>query len=103
MGAAEKFRSFRFIFVNSVKRHIFNVKISRLEHALPTSKKRRVISSFREGFFFSGKFTHAKFCENKTLAKITEFIVTARICYMTYTTTNVCVFLYLQVTSTERY
>ena len=33
-GAPEKFRKR----LNSVKRHICNVKISRLEHALPTSK-----------------------------------------------------------------
>ena len=61
-----------FIFANSVKRHICDVKNSRLGHYLPISINVRVISSFREGYIFTKLRT---FCENKTLAKISEFTV----------------------------
>ena len=65
-----------FIFANSVKRHIYGVKGSWLGRILhvPISVNDRVISSFREDLF-SRNFAYAKFCENKTLAKISEFTV----------------------------
>ena len=46
------FGNFRenFIFVNSIKRHISDVKKSRLGQDLPISIKDRVILPFREGF-----------------------------------------------------
>ena len=71
-----KFGNFRehFIFATSVKRHICDVKNSRLGYDLPTSVNDRVILPFRE-VFFSRKFAYAKFRENKTLAKISEFTV----------------------------
>ena len=56
-----------FIFANSVKRHICDVKNSRLGHDLLTSVDDIVISPFRKGFIFTKP---AKFRENKTLAKI---------------------------------
>ena len=54
-----KFGNFRenFIFANSDKRHIWDVKNSRLGH------------DFREELF-SRNFSYAKFSENKTLKKI---------------------------------
>ena len=63
-----------FTFVKSVKRHINDVKNSRLGHDLPTSVNDIVISPFREGIF-SRNFAYAKFRENKTLVKISEFTV----------------------------
>ena len=42
-----------FIFANSVKRHICDVKISRLRYDWPISANNRVISPFREGFIFA--------------------------------------------------
>ena len=68
-----KFRDFgeNFIFVNSVKRHICEVKNTQLRHDLPASVNDRVILPFREGYIF----TYAKFHEIKTLAKIFEFTV----------------------------
>ena len=47
-----KFGNFRenFIFANSVKRHICDVKLSRLGHDLLISVNDRVISPFREDF-----------------------------------------------------
>ena len=53
-GAPENFRNFREnkLFINSVKIHICNVKISRLEHALPTLENDGVISSFGEVLIF---------------------------------------------------
>ena len=49
-----KFRNFRenFIFANSVKRHICQVKNSRLWHALPTSVMGKDFLPFRESFVF---------------------------------------------------
>ena len=41
------------IFANSVKRHICDVKNSRLGPDLSTSENNRVISPFREGFIFA--------------------------------------------------
>ena len=73
-----KFGTFRenFIFMKSVKRHIYDVKNSRLGHDLPTSVND--ISPFREGLF-SRNFAYAKFRKNKTLAKISEFTVFERV------------------------
>ena len=70
-----KFGNFRenFIFANSVKRHICDVKNSRLRHDIPISVNDRVISPFREDFVFT------KLRENKTLAKISEFTVGVKI------------------------
>ena len=42
-----------FIFPKSVKRHICDVKNSRLGHGIPISVNNRVISPFREGFIFT--------------------------------------------------
>ena len=49
-----KFGNFcdNFIFANSVKRHILDVKNSQLWHDLPISVNNRVISAFREDFIF---------------------------------------------------
>ena len=50
-----KFGNFcdNFIFANSVKRHICQVKKSRLWHDLPTSVKDKEFSPFCEGFIFA--------------------------------------------------
>ena len=50
-----KFGNFRenFIFENSVKRHICDVKNSRLSHDLHISVNDRVISPFREDLIFT--------------------------------------------------
>ena len=55
-----RFRNFRenFIFANSIKRHISEVKNSRIRKDLPISINDRVILTFREGFIFK------KFREN---------------------------------------
>ena len=82
-----RFGNFRenFVFANSFKRHISDVKDSRLRQDLPISINDRVILPFRVGFIFpklricevslSRNFAYAKFRENKVLAKITEFTV----------------------------
>ena len=69
------FRNFRenFIFANSIKIHISDVKNLRLRLDLPISINDRVILSFREGFIF----TKLRICENKVLAKNSEFTVCA--------------------------
>ena len=71
-----KFGNFRenFIFANSVKRHICQVKKSQLWHNLPTLVKNKEFSPFREGLC-SRNSAPAKFRENKILAKISEFTV----------------------------
>ena len=46
----------------------------RLRQDLPILINNRVILPFRKGFF-SRNFEYAKFCENKVLAKISEFTV----------------------------
>ena len=71
-----KFGNFRenLIFASSIKRHICEVRNSRLGHDIPISGNGRVILPFREGFNFT-KLAYAKFRENKTLAKISEFTV----------------------------
>ena len=56
-------------FANNVKRHICHGKNSRVWHDLPTSVKDK------EFFTISRNSSYAKFRENKTLAKIFEFIV----------------------------
>ena len=50
-----KFGNFRdnFNFTNSIKRHISDVKNSRLRQDLPISIKDRVILPIREGFIFT--------------------------------------------------
>ena len=48
-----------FIFANSIKRHISDVKKSRLRQDLPLSINDRVISPFREGLIF----TKLRICE----------------------------------------
>ena len=60
-GLSCKFGNFRenFIFANSVKSHICDVKNSRLWHDLPISVKDRMISPFREGYIF----TKLRICE----------------------------------------
>ena len=63
-----------FIFANSFKRHIREAKNSRLRHDLHMSVNDRVISAFTR-ILFSRNFAYAKFCENKTLAKISEITV----------------------------
>ena len=65
-----------FIFANSVKRHICDIKNSRLRHDLPPSinLNDRVISPFHEGLF-SQNFAYAKFHEIKTIVKISKFTV----------------------------
>ena len=45
-----------FIFANSVKKHICNIKNSRLGHDLPTLVNDRMISPSCEGFIFSNSF-----------------------------------------------
>ena len=58
----------------SVKRHVCDAKNSRLGHDLHISVNNRVISAFHEDFIFTKLcIWYAKFCENKTLAKICEF------------------------------
>ena len=52
-----------------MKRHICDVKNSRLRYDLPISINDRVISPFCEDFIF------AKIRKTKTLAKISEFTV----------------------------
>ena len=60
VGLVFKFRYCRFgnlrenfIFVNSIKRYISDVKNSRLRQDLPKSINDRVILPFREGFIFT--------------------------------------------------
>ena len=50
-----RFGNFRenFIFVNSIKRHIGDVKNSRLRHVIPISINDRVILPFREDIIFA--------------------------------------------------
>ena len=73
------FGNFRenFIFTNSVKRHICHVKNSRQGHDLHTTVNDRVILPFCKGTF-SRNFAYVKFCENKTLPKISEFTVAGK-------------------------
>ena len=57
--------------MNSVKRHICDVKNSQLGHDLPISVNDRVISPFANGFIFA----YGKFREYKVPAKISEFTI----------------------------
>ena len=63
-----RFGNFRenFIFANSIKRHISDVKNWRLRQDLPISINERVILPFRGGFT-------SQFCENKVLAIYSGF------------------------------
>ena len=65
------------IFANNIKRHIHicDFRNSRLGHEIPISENYRVIWLFHEGFIFTKLHICAKFRENKTLAKISEFTV----------------------------
>ena len=67
-----KFGNFRenFIFAKSAKRHICQLKKTRLWHDLPTSFKNKEFSPFRKVFF-----AKLRIRENKTLAKVSEFTV----------------------------
>ena len=67
-----RFGNFRenFIFTNSIKRHISDVKKWQLRQELPISINNRVILPFREGFIFTKLRI---FHENKVLAKMTSF------------------------------
>ena len=76
----QKIHFLTFIFANSAKRRICHVKNSRIWHDLLISVNDRVISPFHEGLF-SRNFAVAKFRENKTLAKASEFTVTNLECY----------------------
>ena len=71
-----KFGNFRenFIFAKNVKRQKSDTQNSRLRHDLHVLVNSRLNLLFREGFF-SRNFAYAKFRENKTLAKISEFTV----------------------------
>ena len=71
-----RFGNFRenLIFANSIKRHISDLKNSRLMQGLHISINDRVILPFRE-VLFSRNFAYAKFRENKVPAKISEFTV----------------------------
>ena len=64
----------RILFTNSVKRYICDAIKLRLGHVLPLSVNDRVTSAFLKGFIFTN-FAYAKFRENKTLEKISEFTV----------------------------
>ena len=57
-----------FIFANSVKRNVCDVKNLQLEHGLPTSVNGRVIWPFCEGFIFM------KLC----IPEISKFTVSSR-------------------------
>ena len=63
-----------FIFANSIKRHICDVRNSRLGHDIRISVNNRVILPFREGFNFT-KLRMRSFAKIKTLAKNSEFTV----------------------------
>ena len=55
--------------MNSLKQHIFDITLSRLEHDLPVSVNGRVILP-NARVLFSRNLEHAKFPENKTLTRI---------------------------------
>ena len=62
------------IFANSVKTHICDIKKSLQGHNFPISENDREISPNREDLF-SRNFSYAKFRENTTIVKISEFTV----------------------------
>ena len=62
-----------FVFAKSVKRHICDVQTSRPRHDLPISVN--YIDFVISRGFNLRNFAYAKFRENKTLAKISEFTV----------------------------
>ena len=57
-----------FVFANSVKKHICDVKMSRLRHVLSALVDGKVISPFLAGFIFT-KLRNVKFCEIKPSRK----------------------------------
>ena len=63
-----------FIFANSLKRHICDVKSSQLGHDIPISVNNRVILPFSKGFIFM-KLHICEVSRNKTLARIIKFTV----------------------------
>ena len=78
-----------FIFVNSFKRHYFDVKNVQLGHYLTGSVNNILILPFCEDFIFT-KLCLWEVWENKTLAKISKFTVVVRsdhfvclVCYLT--------------------
>ena len=60
------------IFEKNIKRHISNLKNSRLRQGLPISINDRVILPFRDGFIFT------KLRKNKGIAKIFEFTLSRK-------------------------
>ena len=62
-------------FTNSFKRHSCGAKNLGLVHVLPISVINRVISPFCEDFIFAKLRIYAKFRENKSVAKISDFTV----------------------------
>ena len=64
--------------MNSVRIHIGDVLNSQPRHDLPISVNDIVIL---RGFYFRENFPYAKFCENKTLTKISEFTVFNENCF----------------------
>ena len=58
-----------FFFANSIKRHISDVKNSRLRQDLPISINERVILPFREGFIFTKLRTMRSFAKIKSSRK----------------------------------
>ena len=67
-----KFGNFRehFIFANSAKRHICDVKESRLWHDLPISVNDRMISPYREDFIFTKMRSFAKINPRENFANL---------------------------------
>ena len=76
-----KFGNFRknYIFANSVKRHIWEVKNSRPVHDLPIPVNDRMIRTYCKSFIFTKLFR-----ENKILAKISKFTVVNQCLLYTY-------------------
>ena len=76
-----RFGNFRenFIFANSIKRHISDVKYLRLRQDLLISIHDRGNLPLREGCICTKLRIYAKFRENKVLAKISKFTVTSLI------------------------
>ena len=74
-----KFRNIHknFVFPNSIKAHICDVRNSQHGHYIRISVNDSVILAFPEGFIITKLriCVYAKFRDNKTLAKISEFKV----------------------------
>ena len=82
-----KFGNFRenFIFANSVKMQICDPQSSRLRHDLHVSVHEGV---YFARVLFSQNIAYAKFRENKTLAKISEYTVIGKLGWIPRTTTQ---------------